>query len=159
MSKHTEGPSPSRLVRVLAAAVAASLVGAGGATASASTAIFFETPSKNIVCVYISATGQQALLQCGVGSGLHPPAPKPVPACTVTDPAGNRVELDSTGKTHGFCSGDVGVLAELGRAPVLAYGTTWRRGSFVCRSMISGLECRNGSGHGFFLSRQSWHAF
>jgi hypothetical protein len=146
-------------VRPFVAAIVTALLAAAGAQASMKTAIFFETPSKNIVCVYISALGQQAALQCGVGSGLHPPAPKPVPACTVTDPASNRVELDSTGKTHGFCSGDIGVLAELGRAPVLAYGSSWRHGGFVCISRTSGLECRNGSGHGFFLSRQSWHAF
>jgi hypothetical protein len=146
-------------VRSLLAALVTALLAAPGALASTSTAIFFELPAKNIVCVYISAPGEHPLLQCGVGSGLHPPAPKPVPACTVTDPASNRVELDATGRTHGFCSGDIGVLAELGRAPVLGYGTTWRRGGFVCSSSRSGLECRNGSGHGFFLSRQSWHAF
>jgi hypothetical protein len=146
-------------MRPFAAVILTAAVAAAGAWASAKTAIFFETPSKNIVCVYIAAQGQQAALQCGVGSGLHPPAPKPVPACTVTDAASNRVELGVTGRTHGFCSGDIGVLAELGRAPVLAYGSTWRRGGLVCVSRSSGLECRNRDGHGFFLSRQSWHAF
>lgn len=148
-----------RSVRALAVALCTTCVFSSGALAASATSIFFELPSKNIVCVYISAPGQEAALQCGVGSGLHPPAPKPVRRCIDTDPASDRVELDLTGRTHGFCSGDVGVLAELGRAPVLGYGTTWHRGGFVCTSSMTGLTCKNPSGHGFFLSRQSWHGF
>jgi hypothetical protein len=147
-------------VRALLAAVAAAVFTFPATIAPAAAPAFFETPSRNIVCVYIAAsTGAGAALQCGVGSGLHPPAPKPPGGCTVTDPASNRVELESTGRTHGFCSGDIGVLAELGKAPVAAYGTTWRRGGFVCSSATTGLTCKNTSGHGFFLSRESWQAF
>src|SRR5579872_6834432 len=147
------------IARSLFAALAAALLFTPSALASSSAALFFELPSKNIVCVYVAAPGSAGALQCGIGSGLVPPAPKPVSRCIDTDPASDRVELALTGRTHGFCSGDIGVLAELGRAPVLPYGSTWRHGGFVCTSARTGLTCKNPSGHGFFLSRQRWHAF
>jgi hypothetical protein len=141
-----------RFAAVLLAALAA-------AAPAAATTSYFETPSKNIVCGYFTAPGTPATLQCGVGSGLHPPAPKPASPCQDTDPASNRVALGVTGKTYGFCSGDVGVLALAGRANVLAYGKTWQKGSFRCVSATTGLTCKNSAGHGFFLSRQSWRSF
>jgi hypothetical protein len=145
-----------RLVAVaLLAAVAASPAGA----VVSGTSVYFETPSKNIVCGSFSGAGISTVLECGVASGLVPPAPKPHGGCKVVDPAANRVRLNSTGPTYGFCSGDVGVLALQGRAPVLAYGRTWKRGPYHCSSASAGLTCKNSSGHGFFLSRQSWRAF
>jgi hypothetical protein len=132
---------------------------AAAAPALAARSVYFETPSRNIVCGYFSGTGVPTLLECGVASGLIPPAPKPAGGCRVVDPASNRVRLGPTGRTYGFCSGDVGVLAEQGRAAVLAYGTRWDAGPYRCTSRVGGLTCANAGGHGFFLSRQGWHAF
>ena len=124
------------------------------------TSAYFETPSHNIVCGYFSGGGFPTLLECGVASGLVPAAPKPSEgSCRVVDPASNRVRLNPTGETYGFCSGDVGVLAQQHAAPVLGYGASWHRGPYSCRSQTGGLTCRNAQGHGFFLSRQSWHRF
>lgn len=39
------------------------------------------------------------------------------------------------------------------RAPVLAFGRTWRRGAYRCTSRAAGVTCRNRSGHGWFLGR------
>lgn len=136
------------------AAVMLALATAGTAAAGAS---YFETPSKNIVCGYLSGGGQTEL-QCGVVSGLVPPGPKPKGACHGIDPASNRLELSPTGRPTGFCSGDAGVFAKQGVAPGLAYGHTWRKGGYTCTSTTSGLTCRNDAGHGFFLSRASWHS-
>ena len=87
---------------------------AGPAASFAGTSSYFETPSKNIVCGYFTGAGVPTLLECGVASGLVPPAPKPAGGCRVVDPASDRVRLNPTGRTYGFCSGDVGVLAEAG---------------------------------------------
>ena len=56
----------------------------------------------------------------------------------------------------GFCSGDVGVVAELKTAPVLAYGASFHRGAITCSSSVAWLTCVNGGGHGFSLSRFRW---
>ena len=147
-------------MRALVAGLVAAFLGLAAPAASlAGTSSYFEMPSKNIVCGYFTGSGVPTLLECGVASGLIPPAPKPAGGCRVVDPASDRVRLNPTGRTYGFCSGDVGVLAEQGRAPTLGYGQTWRRSSYRCTSASAGLTCENGSGHGFFLSRQAWHAF
>jgi len=128
--------------------------------AAAATVGYFETPSKNIVCGDFVGTGYPPLLECGVASGLVPPPPRPTgAACHVADPVSNRIRLNATGRTYSFCAGDVGVLAEQERAPVLGYGHRWHIGPYSCNSAITGLTCRNTSDHGFFLSRQSWHSF
>ncbi|HEX4520346.1 MAG TPA: DUF6636 domain-containing protein [Gaiellaceae bacterium] len=127
------------------------------ATRAAGASSYFESPSKNIVCGYVSGGGQSEL-QCGVVSGLHPPAPKPKGGCHGIDPASNRLGLSPAGRAAGFCSGDAGVFAKVGIAPVLAYGHTWHMGAFTCSSATSGVTCKNGAGHGFFLSHASWHS-
>ena len=148
-----------RAVRVVFIALLAAAVAAPAGAMVSGTSGYFETPSKNIVCGYFTGAGVSTLLECGVASGLVPAAPKPHGGCHVVDPAANRVRLSSTGPTYGFCSGDVGVLALQGRAAVLSYGSTWHRGPFQCSSATTGLTCKNSSGHGFFLSRQSWRSY
>ena len=41
----------------------------------------------------------------------------------------------------------------------LAYGSTWRRGVFTCVSRVTGVTCTSRTGHGFFVSRQSWRVW
>jgi hypothetical protein len=43
--------------------------------------------------------------------------------------------------------------------PTLGYGRQWAWRGFRCMSARRGLTCRNRSGHGFFLSRQSQRLF
>ena len=57
------------------------------------------------------------------------------------------------------CAGDAGPFAGEATARTLAYGTAWDGGGIRCASAFTGLTCRNGSGHGFFLSRESWKTF
>jgi hypothetical protein len=59
------------------------------------------------------------------------------------------------GAAHATCAGDT-VFAP--GAPVLAYGSVWKRGGFTCLSSRIGLSCANRSGHGFFLSKERWLA-
>ncbi len=153
-------PGRPALVGLAAAAALVALAMSPVSAALSVTSGYFETPSHNIVCGYFAGSGIPALLECGVASGLVPSAPKPAEgACRVVDPVSDRVRLNATGRTYGFCSGDVGVLAKQGLAPVLQYGRTWHEGPYRCSSASVGLTCKNSEGHGFFLSRQSWHAF
>jgi hypothetical protein len=108
---------------------------------------FFLLPSKNIGCAY---NASPAYLRCDIRTGL-----KPVPQ--------RSCELDWTGlsmrprsRATPTCAGDTAMLPN---APILRYGSTWRRGGFVCRSRTIGLRCTNRVGHGFTLSRQAWRTF
>ena len=62
-----------------------------------------------------------------------------------------------------YSSGRVYVGFIMGNAatelPTLAYGRTWSWHGFRCNSATTGLTCRNTSGHGFFLSRESQRVF
>lgn len=147
---------------LLTLVVAASAVAGTAAGATRTTSGYFETPSKDIICGYFFVGGTPALLECGVASGLIPPAPRPprsFGSCQVDDPASDRVRLHGAGETFSFCAGDPGVIALQGRVPTLGYGASIHKGPFTCSSATSGLTCRNSAGHGFFLSRQSWRRF
>ena len=131
---------------------------ASPAPAAPATYAAFRTPSRNIVCVHISSS-----LSCSIKSGLVPPPPPRRPGCMVS----NDVLLRATGRATtgssvcpGEPEGDAGALAMEPVARVLAYGQTWRGPNGLrCDSATTGLTCRNGEGHGFFLSRERWRSF
>jgi len=124
---------------------------------------FFKLPSANVVCGYgYGSKIPRAFVSCRIKSGLKPPPPPERPGCLTT----NDVFLGATGRTTtgrticpGEPEGDAGVLAYEDVARVLGYGKTWSGGGLSCASAITGLTCRNKSGHGFFLSRAHWRAF
>lgn len=120
---------------------------------------FFKTPSGNIVC-YMSGPGADpGLVECGIVSGLDPPPP--ARECTDGGPVSDRVILFATGRTRvPRCAGDIGPFQGLTvGADVLEYGQTREAPGVSCMSATEGLTCRNGAGHGFFLSRGSWRRF
>jgi len=118
----------------------------------------FETPSRNIVCGYAIGSDGVASMECGIKSGLKPP-PRRI-HCLAGDPNDKRVSLRSTGRAAPvLCAGDPGPFLVESKARVLAYGRTWSAGGISCSSRTIGLTCRNRSGRGFFLSRQSWRTF
>ena len=126
---------------VCAAAVAASAQG------RESVYVSFRMPSGNIACGYSTDFGP-VTLRCDILSGLRPEPRR-------------RCELDWTGLSIGrgsatpTCAGDT-VYDR--KAPVLKYGSVWKRGPFTCVSLLIGLSCANRTGHGFFLSKQRWVA-
>jgi hypothetical protein len=72
------------------------------------------------------------------------------------------VGLGRTGRTDvGGCldNNSAARLLTKRTADVLGYGQTWSGGGLRCTSALTGLTCRNKSGHGFFLSRESWRMF
>jgi hypothetical protein len=109
---------------------------------------FFRTPSGNIGCAYAHFAGEPASLRCDIGSGLVPLPPRPKD-CDLD--WGFGYTLGVRGPAQVLCAGDT---ARDPRARAIAYGDTWRRGGFTCRSRTVWLICRNASGRGFLLSRE-----
>ena len=128
---------------------------ASGGPAISSTA-FFRTPSGNIGCIYASGGGEvvsRTSVRCDIRSGLKPKPARPK-GCDLD--YGDSYELERTGRAIVVCHGDTAINSQ---APVLAYGKTWRRGGFTCRSKATGLRCTNARGHGFFMSRAHSYRF
>jgi hypothetical protein len=116
------------------------------------------SPSGNIRCFYVPA--KPAHLLCDVHRAAY--ASREQSACMAR--AGldwHGWEVYATRRTTTVCSG--GILYNSNRnVPVykrLAYGRSWRFGAFTCRSRINGLTCATPTGHGVFLSRQSWRGW
>ncbi len=107
----------------------------------------FQTPSKNIGCL-----GGSGGLRCDIGQKdwQSPRRPK---SCHLA--YGDSLAMSATGRPEWTCHGDT-VRHE---GSILPYGTTARFGAFTCISRSIGLTCTNRSGHGFFLSRQSYRLF
>jgi hypothetical protein len=142
-----------RLV-VVALALSASVPGPASA---ASTLPGFRSPSGNISCLLVS--GPPANLLCKLAHSDY--AGTLQARCMAPDGAGvdwHGFTLGATRKGMVVCSG--GILYT-GRPSyvTLPYGATWRRGAFTCLSRVVGVTCRNGRGHGLFLSRQTWRAW
>lgn len=150
-----------RLLIALVAGVAVLFVLGSGATANSSKAraskdtyIDFRMPSNNVFCAYISsASPRYTYLRCDIMSGLKP---KPSSTGCVEGSRGVSADINVYGRAAYPCSSDTVYNTH---ARMLAYGTTWRHGGFVCKSQTSGLRCTNKSAHGFFLSRQHSYRF
>lgn len=117
----------------------------------------FHSPSGNIRCFLVAGT-----LRCDLGHADYAAALQAY--CMRPGGAGldwHGFELGAARKGAVTCSG--GILYSPGQERPsyanLPYGASWRRGAFTCRSRVAGVTCRNGKGHGLFLSRQSWRAW
>jgi hypothetical protein len=149
---------PRRLFLAIAVAAVALLALGSLATANSSkttdTFIQFRMPSNNVFCAYIVSSQPYAkYLRCDIMSGIKP---KPSGARCVEGSRGVSADIDVTGKATFPCSSDSVYNKQ---AKKLAYGKTWRRGGFTCKSSKAGLRCSNLSGHGFFLSRLHSYRF
>ena len=121
---------------------------------------FFKTPSGNIVCQYLvgPSVAFGGVVACAIKSGLKPALPRE--ACNIGSYASDRLILDARGPVSAPpCANDPSALVGESKARVLGYGKTWSGGGINCKSTFAGLTCRNKSGRGFFLSRESWRRF
>lgn len=134
---------------LLALLLLAAPTAASAQTTTSLKVVNFRMPSKNIHCQYRSTA--PAGLRCDIFSKLRPP-----PSGRCTEGVWSAVTMTRTGKARPICISDTVYTP---KAPVLAYGRTWKVGGFTCTSKQTGLTCRNLRGHGFFLSRQSWRVF
>ncbi len=134
----------------LALAVAALLL-APAATAQAGVS-GFQTPSGNIFCAYQSSEDYRSL-RCDISRTTNKPPPKPS-SCDYD--WGYYFGLSPRGKGHRACVSDTPMDPSFKK---LAYGKTWKRGPFTCRSRTANLRCTNTRGHGFQLSRSKQTVF
>ncbi len=135
--------------RMLLALLLVAALAAASAQATSLKVVNFRMPSKNIHCQYRSAS--PAGLRCDIFTKLRPP-----PSGRCNEGVWSAVTMTRRGKAHPICISDTVYNP---KAPVLAYGRTWRVGGFTCTSRQTGLTCRNLRGHGFFLSRGSWRVY
>jgi hypothetical protein len=99
------------------------------ATGSASAAEVWQSPSGNIRCAYTNQVGVACYMR---HNGR---------IATLRSFGNSWVGWTRRGLPAGY---------------VLGYGRVWRRSTFSCQSMTSGMQCRSShTGHGFFISRES----
>jgi hypothetical protein len=123
----------------LAPILAVPLVLASAVTATAKV-VDFQTPSKRIVCAYVTGVGERAFVRCDLrflnDRAAVLEAGRKARKVKVTDAVGDP------------------------RSPVLAYGKSRSFGRFTCTSRTTGLTCRDRrSGHGFEVSRERQRLF
>jgi hypothetical protein len=118
-----------------------------------------KTPSGNISCFVTPAP--RATLHCSLKQATYAHFMQTVKC-------GPPIGLDWAGfglgafrKAHVECSGGILYSPETQRPRYVlaAYGTTWHAGPFDCRSLVSGLTCSSHTGHGFFISRETWRVW
>jgi len=149
VNRMTFRPAPILLTLVF------SLAGVGAArvcTAQAEDGIpGFQSPSKNIACIYFEYDGHKAL-RCDLGDMADKP-PRP-PGCE--QEWGHSFEVNARGEAGPICTGDTQIGQPLA---VLPYGEVWQRSGITCKSETSGVTCFNADRHGFSLSRGKQEAF
>jgi len=117
--------------------------------ASASALRGFKTPSGNIHC-----QGYGGEVRCDIRRTTNGKPPRP--AWCDFDYGTGYATKPGWKRGKRLCVSDT--VYDAGHR-ALAYGASWRYGSVTCRSRMAGLTCRNGGGHGFFLSIGSQRVF
>jgi hypothetical protein len=140
-------------VLLIGGAVVCCVVLAGSAHAKGLGFVTFLTPSGNIGCGYSSGQGPRSL-RCDIASGLKPRPNRPKGCSHLA--WGDSYTMNVHGRAVLTCHGDTAIIKG---SKVIAYGKTWRRGGFECRSRTTGLTCKNASHHGWFLSRRHSYRF
>jgi hypothetical protein len=127
-----------------------SLTAAGAAHAQ--DADGFQSPSKNIACMYFEYDGHKAL-RCDIAdmAGVTPPRP-----ADCEQAWGHSFEVNAKGNAERTCVGDTQIGQPL---PVLTYGEVWQRSGITCKSEESGVTCFNADRRGFALSRGKQDVF
>ena len=111
----------------------------------------FQSPSKNIACMYFEFDGHKAL-RCDIGDKSWR-LPKPA---SCEQEWGNSFEVDARGPAGPSCTGDTQIGQPL---RVLPYGEVWQHSGITCKSEEAGITCFNADRRGFSLSRAKWEAF
>lgn len=108
----------------------------------------FRTPSSNVGCVIAPS-----IARCDIRERNWDPTPSSAP-CDLD--YGQGISLDAEGFAQFVCAGDT----TLGGPATLGYGESAQRGTLRCDSARAGVTCTEArSGHGFFLSRESFRIF
>lgn len=117
----------------------------------------FRSPTGNIKCYYdahgLTSRGFSPVVRCGLDHAAY--SKRLQQRCRAGDWHG--FSLTPNGRPLLFCPAGGG-----GPRPIyatLAYGKSWRRGPFTCTSRIAGVTCRNRTGHGLYVSRESYRTW
>jgi hypothetical protein len=145
------------------------LVPVAAASASAATLPGFRSPSGNISCLFIpsspldSGSGRTpATILCKLAHADYAKALQK--RCLGLNGSGvdwHGFSLPAARKGTVLCSGGI-LYNPTTQHPSyvrLAYGKTWRQKMFSCTSQFNGVNCSNPSGHGMFISRQTWRTW
>ena len=136
---------------VVCVSTSAAALGAVASSAAVKHGVGFRTPTHNIACDL-----RYGQARCDIRHRTYtlPARPK---ACPHIVDFGQGLFVGKSGKGRIVCAGDTVYDPSL---PVLAYGSTDRYGAFSCASNTDGVTCTNTrTGHGFFLSIQSYRLF
>jgi hypothetical protein len=125
---------------------------AGACTAHAQDTQGFQSPSKNIACIYFEYDGHKAL-RCDIGDMEARIPPKPA-SCDLE--WGHSFEVQSTGRADRSCTGDTQIGQPLA---ILPYGEVWQKSGITCKSEQTGVTCFNADRSGFSLSRARQEVF
>lgn len=122
-------------------------------TAARAEDAYFRTPSKNIHCAYDDYDGTP-YVRCDI-SNFTPTAAKRPADCDLE--WGDSFAIGANDREgYTLCHGDTVISTE---ARTLDYGHNFKRGGITCASETSGLTCKNGKGHGFFISKAKQRVF
>ncbi|HVW46870.1 MAG TPA: DUF6636 domain-containing protein [Solirubrobacterales bacterium] len=110
----------------------------------------FRTPSGNIGCAMY-----QGGARCDIRKRDWKPLPRPA-KCPQQVGYGQGLEVAARGEAGFVCAGDTALDPT---ASSLTYDTASRVGGSECISRTDGVTCVNQSGHGFFISIQSYQVF
>ena len=110
----------------------------------------FRSPSGNIGCIMFEGGAR-----CDIRKRDWSPPSRPA-SCPEQVDFGQGLTVAHTGKASFVCAGDTALNPS---APQLAYGEASELGGTQCISSSDGITCANHSGHGFFVSIQSYKLF
>jgi hypothetical protein len=111
----------------------------------------FESPSRNIGCVVLDGTAR-----CDINHRDWSPPPHPA-SCPQEVDFGQGLQVHGSAAGGFVCAGDTAMDPS---APKLAYGSASVEGPFRCVSATTGMTCTDTTtGHGFFISIQSYRLF
>jgi hypothetical protein len=110
----------------------------------------FRSPSGNIGCVMFEGGAR-----CDIRKRDWSPPSRPA-SCPEQVDFGQGLSVEHTGEASVVCAGDTTLDPS---ATELAYGEASELGGTQCISRSEGITCANHSGHGFFISTQSYNLF
>jgi hypothetical protein len=131
--------------------LAAGMVGpaSAGAASRDHNLKLFRSPTGNIGCEMVKSD-----VRCDIESRDWKPPPAPS-NCGLD--YGQGLAVGRHGKGYFVCAGDTALDPD---AKALGYGHSIRFGPMGCKSKTTGMTCKNhATGHGFFLSTQSYRRF
>ena len=118
----------------------------------------FVTPSGNIHCFYVP--GPPGHLLCDIHTSAYDKREQN--ACMARSGLDwHGWEVYAARTTVTTCSG--GILYNSNKNypkyTTLPYGKTWKFSTYTCTSRFTGLTCTSRTGHGLFISRESWRGW